>query len=124
MTVRVHNRDYDSDRGVTDHLMRTGEELISIRTWSDVDGGTGLTVKNTGEHLVLKIPELDQARVVDRLVREALDAIDSHEAVGRPVKPFTTLVRRAASVADDLVGEWKTGADHVVRERLQEGVAG
>jgi hypothetical protein len=54
----------------------------------------------------------------------ALDAIDAHEAVGRPVKPFTTLVRNAVDVTDDLVTRWQTAAEHVVGERLYEGIAG
>jgi hypothetical protein len=124
VTVRAHNRDYDSDRGVTDHLIRTDDEWIAVRTWSVVGGEAGLTVTDAGEHLVLDPPELDRECVFDRLVRGALDAIDNHEAAGQPVKPFTALVRCAAAVAEDLVAEWEAGSDRVVKKRLHEGVAG
>ncbi|MFC6889982.1 hypothetical protein [Halorubrum trueperi] len=109
---------------MTDHLMRTGEEWIAVRTWSEAGGGTGLTVTDYGATLEVGILELDRDHVADRISHEALDAIDSHEAVGRPVEPFTALVRYAEDVADDLITAWETGADHVVRERLHEGLAG
>lgn len=124
VTVRAHNRDYDSDRSVTNHLIRTREEWIAVRTWSEAGGGTGLTVTDCGETLEIEVLELDRNCVADRISHEALDAIDSHEAVERPVKPFTALVRYAADVADDLVTEWEIGSDHAVRERLHEGLAG
>jgi len=124
VTVRAHNRDYDSERSVTNHLFRTGEGWIAVRTWSEAGGGTGLTVTDYGATLEIETLELDRDRVADRISHEALDAIDSHEAVGRPLEPFTALVRYAADVADDLITGWETGADHVVRERLHEGLAG
>jgi hypothetical protein len=124
VTVRAHNRDYDSDRSVTNHLIRTAEGWIAVRTWSEAGGGTGLTVTDHGTTLEIETLELDRDRVADRISNEALDAIDSHEAVGRPVEPFTELVRYAADVAADLITAWETGADHVVRERLHEGLAG
>lgn len=123
VTVRAHNRDCDNN-GVTHHLIRTEEEWMAIRTWVEAGGDTGITVDSHGETLILDVLELDQDKVADRICTEALDAIDSHDAVGQPVEPFTELVRHAEDVAELLVTEWETGADHVVRERLYEGVAG
>jgi len=82
VTVRAHNRDYDSDRSVTNHLIRTAEGWIAVRTWSEAGGGTGLTVTDHGTTLEIETLELDRDRVADRISNEALDAIDSHEAVG------------------------------------------
>lgn len=123
VTVRAHNRDCDNN-GVTHHLIRTEEEWMAIRTWAEPGGDTGIAVDSHGETLALDVVELDQDCVADRICNEALDAIDSHDAVGRPVEPFTELVRHAEDVAELLVTEWETGADHVVRERLYEGIAG
>lgn len=124
VTVRAHNKEYNPDRQVTNHLIRTDEEWIEVQTWTVVGGASGLTVTDTGQHLVLEIPELDQDRIADRIVRESLHAIDSHRPVGQPVEPFTTLVRHAESVAHDLVTEWESESEHVVRNRIHEGVAG
>ena len=124
ISVRAHNRDYDSDRNVTNHLIRTGEGWIAARTWSEAGGEAGLTVTDYGETLEMEILELDRDCIVDRISHEALEAIDTHEAVGRPVEPLTALVRYAPDVADDLITAWETGADHVVREGLHEGLAG
>jgi hypothetical protein len=124
VTVRAHNYNYDSIRNVTDHLIRTGEEWIAVRTWTEAGGGSGLTVKDHGKTLQVEALELDHDLIADRLCSEALDAIDAHEAVGRPVKPFTVLVRNVADVTDDLVTRWQTASEHIVKERLYEGVAG
>jgi len=123
VTVRAHNRDSDNN-GVTHHLIRTEAEWMAIRTWAEAGGETGLTVDSHGETLNLDVLELDQDKVADRICNEALDAIDSHDAVGRSVEPFTELIRYADDVAELLVREWETGADHVIRERLYEGIAG
>ncbi len=124
ITVRAHNRDYDSDRSVTDHLIRTGEEWIAVRTWAEAGGGSGLAVKDHGETLQTEALELDHDLIADRICSEALDSIDAHEAVGRPVKPFTALVRNVTDATDDLVTRWRTASEHVVKERLYEGIAG
>ena len=124
VTVRAHNRDRNSNGNVTNHLIRTGEGWIAVRTWAEVGGGNGLTVKDHGKTLRVEAPELDQDLIADRICSEALDAIDAHEPVGRPVKPFTTLVRNVADVTDDLVTRWQTASEHVVKERLCEGLAG
>ncbi|QLG50646.1 hypothetical protein [Natrinema halophilum] len=124
VTVRAHNRDRNSDGNVTNHLIRTGELWIAVRTWAEAGGGSGLTVKDHGGTLQLEALELDRDLIADRICSEALDAIDTHEAVGRPVQPFTTIVRNAAEVTDDLVTRWQTAAEHVVGERLHEGIAG
>jgi len=124
VTVRAHNRDYDSDRNVTDHLIRTGEEWIAVRAWAEAGGGSGLAVKDHGETLQVEALELDHDLIADRICSEALDAIDAHEAVGRPVKPFTALVRNVADVTDDLVTRWQTASKYVVSERLYDGIAG
>lgn len=124
VSVRAHNRDYDPDRRLTDHLIRTDDEWIAVQTWSAVDDEANLRVTDTGEHLILETPELDRECVFNRLVRGALDAIDSHEAAGQPVTPFTTLIRNAADVAENLVTEWEAEAERVVTIRLHEGVAG
>ena len=124
ITVCAHNRDYDSDRSVTNHLIRTGDGWIAVRTWSEAGGEDGLTVTDYGETLETEVLELAEDRVAERITHGALDAIDCHETVGRPVKPFTTLVRYASDVADDLITAWETAGDHVVRERLYEGLAG
>jgi len=123
VTVRAHNRHCD-DNGVTYHLIRTTEEWMAIRTWAEPGGNTGITVSNHGETVTLDVVELDQDCVADRICNEALDATDSHDAFGRPVEPFTELIRHAEDVAELLVTEWEPGADHVVRERLYEGIAG
>ncbi|WP_336034323.1 hypothetical protein [Halobacterium yunchengense] len=123
VTVRAHNRECDNN-GVTHHLIRTEEEWMAIRTWAEPGGDTGIAVDSHGETLALDVVELDQDQVANRICNEALAAIDSHDAVGRPVEPFTALVRHAEDVAELLVTEWETGADHVVRERLYEGIAG
>ncbi len=124
VTVRAHNRHYDADNSVTHHLIRTNEEWMAIRTWTEAGGDTGIAVTSHGETLTLDVLELDKDCITDRICNEALDAIDSHDTVGRPVEPFTELVRHAEDVAEHLVTEWETGADHVVRERLYEGMAG
>ncbi|WP_130500010.1 hypothetical protein [Natrinema hispanicum] len=124
VTVRAHNRHYDADKGVTHHLIRTEEEWMAIRTWAEDGGDTGIAVNSHGETLTLDVLELNQDCVADRICNEGLDAIDSHDAVARPVEPFTALVRHAEDIAEILVTEWETGADHVVRERLYEGMAG
>jgi|AntDeeMinimDraft_4_1070355.scaffolds.fasta_scaffold00456_15 hypothetical protein len=124
VTVRAHNRDRGSDGNVTDHLIRTGTGWIAVRTWAEAGGKSGLAVKDHGGTLHLEAVGLDHDLIADRLCSEALDAIDAHEAVGRPVKPFTTLVRNAVDVTDDLVTRWQTAAEHVVGERLYEGIAG
>ncbi|THE66484.1 hypothetical protein D8Y22_02180 [Salinadaptatus halalkaliphilus] len=124
VTVRAHNRDHDSSRNVTDHLIRTGEEWIAVRTWVEAGSGSDLAVTDHGETLQLEAPGLDHNLIADRICSEAFDAIDTHEAVGRPVKPFTTLVRNVADVTDNLVTRWQTASEHVVRERLCEGIAG
>lgn len=124
ISVRAHNRDYDSDRNVTNHLIRTGEGWIAVRTWSEPGGEAGLIVTDYGETLETEVLELAGDHVAEQITYGALDAIDSHEAGGRPVEPFTTLVRYAPDVADDLITAWETAADHVVRERLYEGLAG
>ncbi|ELZ48809.1 hypothetical protein C464_05335 [Halorubrum coriense DSM 10284] len=72
----------------------------------------------------MEILELSGDYVAERITHKALDAIDCHETVGRPVKPFTTLVQYNSEVADNLITAWETAADHVVRERLYEGLAG
>lgn len=82
VTVRAHNRDSDSDRNVTNHLIRTGDGWIAFRTWSEAGGGTGLTVTDYGETLEMEILELDRDCIADRISHEALEAIDTHEAVG------------------------------------------
>lgn len=122
--VRAHNRDHDSSHSVTDHLIRTGEEWIAVQTWTEVGGGSGVAVKDYGETLQVEALELDRDLIADRIRSEALDAIDTHEAVGRPVKPFTAIVRNDTEVADDLVTRWQTGSEQVVKERLYEGFAG
>lgn len=124
VTVRAHNHDHDSSHSVTDHLIRTGEEWIAVRTWTEVGGGSGVAVKDHGETLQVEALELDEDLIADCIRSEALDAIDTHEAVGRPVKPFTVLVRNVTEVADDLVTRWQTGSEQVVKERLYEGHAG
>jgi hypothetical protein len=124
VTVRAHNRDHDSTRNVTDHLIRTGEEWIAVRTWTEAGGEGGLAVKDHGETLQLEAADLDNDIIADYIRSEALDAIDCHEAVGRSVKPFTALVRNVEAITDDLVARWQEAAEHVVGERLHEGVAG
>jgi len=124
VTVRAHNHDHDSSHSVTDHLIRTGEGWIAVQTWSEVGGGSGVAVKDHGETLQVEALELDRDLIADRICSEALDAIDTHEAVGQPVKPFTALVRNVTEVADDLVTRWQTGSEQVVKERLYEGHAG
>lgn len=124
VVIRAHNRDYDLDRNVTDHLIRTDEEWIAVRTWTEVGGRMGLTVKDHGETLHLDVAELDRDRVIDRLCSEALDAVDAHQEVEWPVKPFTALVRNAEEIAAELVTEWQTRAEHVVREQIHNGFAG
>lgn len=124
VSVRAHNRHYDSDKGVTHHLIRTKEEWIAIRTWVKAGSNMGLTVSDHGETLTLDVLELDQDCVADRICNETLDAIDSQDVVTQPVEPFTALLRYADDAAETLVMEWETGADHVVRERLYEGTAG
>ncbi|MFP8955050.1 hypothetical protein ACLI4Z_19140 [Natrialbaceae archaeon A-arb3/5] len=119
VTILAHNRDYNSDRNVTDHLIRTGEEWIAVRTWAEAGGGSGLAIKDHGEALQLKAPELDHDLIADRICSEALDAIDTHEAVGRPIEPFTALIRNVADVTDDLVTRWQTASEYVVTERLR-----
>lgn len=122
--VRAHNEEYDSGRGVTNHLIRTDEEWIAVRTRSDSGRGTEVTVTDHGETLELAAPELSRNRVAGRIAGQALDAIDGHETAGRPVRPFTTLVRCDEELAADLVAEWEAGAEQVVGERLHEGLAG
>ncbi|WP_152422872.1 hypothetical protein [Halorubrum kocurii] len=124
ISVSAHNRDYDSDRNVANHLIRAGEEWIAVRTWSEPSDEARLTVTDYGETLETEVLELAEDHVAERIANGALDAIDSHETVGRPVKPFTTLVRYAPDVADDLITAWETAADRVVRERLYQGLAG
>ncbi|MFB6178882.1 MAG: hypothetical protein ABEI77_04055 [Halorientalis sp.] len=124
VTVRTHISDYDSGRKVTDHLIQTDDEWIACITWSEIGGGTGIAVEDHGETLRLEAPKLDRDIIADRVCSEALDAIDAHEEVGWPVKPFTTLIRNASDVADDLVPRWQTGSEIVVKERIYEGVAG
>lgn len=124
ISVSAHNRDYDSDRNVAHHLIRAGEEWIAVRTWSEPSDEARLTVTDYGETLETEVLELAGDDVAERIANGALDAIDSHETVGRPVKPFTTLVRYSPDVADDLITAWETAADHVVRERLYQGLAG
>lgn len=123
VTVRAHNRDHDSSHSVTDHLIRTGEEWIAVQTWAEAGGGNGLAVKDHGETLQVEALELDRDLIADRICK-ALDAIDTHEEVGRPVKPFTALVRNVTDVTEDLVTRWQTGSEHVVTERLYDGIAG
>jgi hypothetical protein len=122
VTVRAHNR--NSDGNVNNHLIRTGTGWIAVKTWAEAGSGSGLAVKDHGGTLHLEPVELDRNLIADRISSEALDAIDAHEPVGRSVKPFTTLVRNAADVTDDLLTRWQTAAEHVVRERLYEGIAG
>lgn len=124
VTVRAHNRDHDSARNVTDHLIRTGEEWIAVQTWAEAGAGSSLAVKDHGETLQLEALELNHDLIADRICSEALDAIDAHEAIGQPVKPFTVLIRNVADVTDDLVTRWQTASEHVVRERLYDGIAG
>lgn len=124
VTVRAHNRDHDSTRNVTDHLIRTGEEWIAVRTWTEAGGEGGLAVIGHGETLHLEAADLDHDIIADRIRSEALDAIDSHETVGRPVKPFTALVRNVEAITDDLVAKWQEAAEHVVGEQLHDGFAG
>ncbi|SEH15034.1 hypothetical protein SAMN04487967_1889 [Natronorubrum sediminis] len=124
VVVRAHNREYDLDRNVTDHLIRTDEEWIVVRTWTEVGGGMNLSVKDYGETLHLDVPELDRDQVTDRLCSEALDAIEVNQEVGWPVKLFTSLVRNAEEIAAELVTEWQNGAEHLVRERIYDGIAG
>jgi hypothetical protein len=62
-------------------------------------------VGSHGETLALDVVELDQDQVTDRICNEALAAIDSHDAVGRPVEPFTALVRHAEDAADHFSDE-------------------
>lgn len=122
--VRAHNEEYDSGRGVTNHLIRTDEEWIAVRTRPEAGRETEVTVIDHGETLELVAPELSRNRVAGRIAGQALDAIDSHETAGRPVQPFTTLIRRDEELAADLVAEWEAGAEQVVGERLHEGLAG
>lgn len=124
VTVRVHNRDHDSDRNVTDHLIQTSDEWISFSTWTEAGGGTGITVKDYGETLQIEVVDLDQDVIDDRICSEALDVIDVHEEIEQPVQPFTALVRNVEAVADDLVDRWQNTAEHVVSERINEGIAG
>ena len=124
VTVRIHNRDYDSDQKVTNHLIRTNQEWIAVRTWSVAGGEVGLTVTDYGETLEMEVLELAGDRVAERITNKAIDASASHETVGRPVEPFTTLVRHASNVADNLITAWETAADHVVKEQLYKGIAG
>lgn len=124
VSVRAHNRDYDPDRGLTEHLIRTDDEWIAVQTWSPVDDEDPLKVRDTGEHLVLETPDLARKRVFNQLVTGALDAIDDRGGAEQPVKPFTTLIRNGADVAENLITEWEAEAERVVRKRLHEGVAG
>lgn len=124
VTVRVHNRDHDSDRNVTDHLIQTSEEWISFSTWREAGGGTGIAVKDDGKTLQIEVVELDKDVIADRICSEALDVIDAHEETEQPVQPFTALVRNVRTVTDDLVDRWQNTAEHVVSERINEGIAG
>lgn len=124
VTVNVHNSDHDSDRNVTDHLIQTDDDWIAFRTWSEIGGGTGIAVKDHGETLRVEAPELDRDIIADRVCGEALDAIDAHGEVGRPVKPFTALIRNASDVAEDLVTRWQDGSKIVVGDGIYEGLAG
>jgi hypothetical protein len=123
VSVQVHNQEHDSGTGVTNHLIRTDEEWIAVRTRSESGGGTEVTVTDHGETLELVAPELSRNRIAGRIAGQALDAIDSHETAGRPVQPFTTLVRCDEEIAADLVAEWESGAEQVVGERLHKGLA-
>ena len=124
VTVRAHNRDHDSDRNVTDHLIQTGDEWIAFRTWSEIGGGTSVAVKDHGETLQLEAPELDHDDLADHICSEALDAIDAHAEADRPVKPFTVLIRNVADVTEDLVTRWQNASEYIVSERIYEGNAG
>lgn len=124
VTVRTHNSDHDSDCNVTDHLIQTDDEWIAFRTWSEIGGGTGIAVKDHGETLRLEAPELDRNLIADRVRGKALDAIDANGEAGRPVKPFTALIRNASDVADDLDARWQDGSEIVVGDRIYEGLAG
>ena len=124
VTVRIHNRDYDSDRKVTNHLIRTNQEWIAVRTWSVAGGEVGLTVTDYGETLEIEVLELTGDRVAERITNKAINASAGHETARRPVEPFTALVRQASNVADNLITAWETAADHVVREQLYQGIVG
>lgn len=124
ITVRAHNRDHDSERNVTDHLIRTGEEWIAVTTWVEAGGGMGLAVEDHGKTLQLEAPELDGSLIADRICSEALDVIDAHEEIGQPVYPFTALVRNIEEITTDLLARWQVGSETVVKERIYEGLAG
>ena len=124
VTVQVHNRDHDSDRNVTDHLIKTDKEWISFRTWSEAGGGTGLAVKDHGEILQFEALELDHDLIADRIRSKSLDEIDANEEAGRPIKPFTALIRNVADVTDRLVTCWQNASEYIVSERIHEGIAG
>lgn len=124
VTVRAHNRDHDAYRSVTEHLFRTGEEWIAVRTWTEDGGGLGLAVRDYGETLQLEAVGLDHDIIADHIRSEAVDAVDSREAVGRPVKPFIALGRNVEAVTKDLVARWRFSAECVVEERLHRGFAG
>jgi len=124
VTVRVHNKDHDSDRNVTDHLIQTSEEWIAFSTWCEAPGETGIAIEDHGNDLQLTGVDLNQDVIANRILDEALAAIDTHEEVGRPVTPFTTLIRNVSDVTEDITTRWQEGSEYVVGERIHEGFAG